>query len=492
MTATSRFLPIDALLAPASIAVVGASPNSFVGRILCQNLLSMGYPGRVYPVNPRYQEVLGLCCYASLDEAPGEVDAVVTAVGIDRVPPALRAAAMRGARAAVVPGGGFTETGPAALEAQRRIQQVAEEFGMAVAGPNCRGVVAPGRRSAMYIGTVPDSLLPGKVALVSQSGSVVEAAVNMGPRIGFSALVSCGTEAATTIGDYLRYLAEDDETAAVLVFLEGFRDAAGFVHGARLLREAGKPLAVLQAGRTAEAAAAVAAHSGTLAGSGEVMTGLLRQLGAIGVDDLDELFEVGELLGHGRLPTGRRAFVATDSGGEANLVADHAKRVGLGLPSPSPAMAERLRARWPNFSYIGNPIDPWGVDPDADALYGEIFRAAADEDVDVVALALDKVTPWAGEEEIELGLAGARALVEATAGTDKMPLYFTVHATGPAASAIREFLREARVPMVHGMRPALIAVSRSAWWRAWRPRTPQEPTGEPVPVAFVEPGPILS
>ena len=144
------------------------------------------------------------------------------------------------------------------------------------------------------------------MALVSQSGSVVEAAVNLGPRVGFSALISCGNEAVTTVGDYLLYLSHDNATRAVTLFLEGFRDPSGFVEGARALREAGKPLAVLKAGRDQETANAIAAHSGSLAGSDEVVRGLLHQIGAIGVDDLDELFELGELLGHGRLPRGRR------------------------------------------------------------------------------------------------------------------------------------------------------------------------------------------
>src|SRR5205823_8137592 len=131
------------------------------------------------------------------------------------------------------------------------------------------------------------------------------------------------------------------------------------------------------------------AHTGSLAGTDEVITGLLHQVGAIGVDDLDELFEVAEFLGHRRLPKGRRLFVITDSGGEATLIADHARRMGMELPAPSPGMVRALRRRWPNFSYIGNPLDPWGVDTEYEALYREIAALAALEDVDVVAMALD-------------------------------------------------------------------------------------------------------
>lgn len=489
---TPRPAAIQALLSPGSVAIVGASPTSYVGRVLCENLRILGYPGDVFPINPKYEEIVGWRTYASVDEAPAPPEAVVAAVRIDLVPDVLRAAGKKGARAAVVPGGGFTETGPDSLPLQKEIAAVADEYGMAVCGPNCMGVIAPPNRSALYIGTIPPTLLPGRVALVSQSGSVVEAAVNMGPRIGFSALVSCGNEAGTTVGDYLQYFARDDGTTSVVLFIEGFRDPGSFVEGARALREADKPLAVLHAGRSSDAARAVGAHSGTLASSEEVVTGLLRQLGAIEVDDLDELFETAELLGHGRLPAGRRAFVVTDSGGEGNLVADHASRIGLDLPPPSERLCGRLRSTWPHFSYIGNPIDPWGVDPDYHRLYSEILDAGREEDVDIVAVALDKVTPWAGENEVDLGVAAAHALIEASTGSTKLPVFFTVPATGPAAESVRELLRAAGVPLLHGVRPALAALHRAWWWYTWKRRQPVAADPHRPVLDVAEPGPVLS
>lgn len=489
--------PIDCLLTPRSVAVVGASPKSFVGRILIENLRFVGFEGPIYPVNPRYEEVLGLPCFPSVDDLPEAPEAVAAAVRIDLVPDVLRGAAKRGVRAAVVPGGGFSETGEAARVAQDEISRVAAEFGLAVAGPNCMGVIAPGRNAAMYIGTLPEHVLPGRVAVVSQSGSVIEAMVNMGPRVGFSALVSSGTEAGTSTGDYLDYFAADDATGAVAVFLEGFRNPASFVAGAKAMRAAGKPLAVLQAGRSAEAAEAIAAHSGTLAGADEVVTGLLHQLGAIGVDDLDELIEAAELLGHGRRPAGTRLIAVGDSGGEAQLVADHARWTGFELPPPSESMKRRLWDRWPNFAYIGNPVDPWGVDPDFKPLYAEILEAMADEDVDIVAVALDKVTTWMGEHEIDLGASAARSLADAVRRTGRFGAFFTLHGMGPAHEAVREPLRRAGIPLMHGLRPSLVALRRAAWWEAWTARTPlpDDGGGAGAPAEWDiggEPGPVLS
>ena len=299
--------------------------------------------------------------------------------------------------------------------------------------------------------------------------------------MGFSALVSCGVEAATTAGDYFRFFAQDERTVAVAAFLEGFRDPGSFVAGARALREAGKPLVVCKVGRTEQAQAAIAAHSGTLAGSDVVVTGLLAQLGAIRVDDLDELLEISELLGHGRRPRGRRMMVITDSGGEANLVADHMRWFGLEAPPPSERLQRRLRERWPHFAYIGNPIDPWGVDPDYATLYPEILAAMSEEDVDILAVALDKVTPWAGPMEVDLGVAAGRGLIGAVqprppggegSSEEKFAAFLTVNATGPAEASVRDLLRDANVPLMHGLRPALLAIARAAWWQAWRPRTP--------------------
>jgi acyl-CoA synthetase (NDP forming) len=249
----------------------------------------------------------------------------------------------------------------------------------------------------------------------------------------------------------------------------------------------------LKAGRSAEAAAAIAAHSGTLAGADEVVTGLLHQLGAIGLDDLDELIEMAEVFSHGRLPEGTRLIAVGDSGGEAQLVADHARALGFQLPEPSDAMKARLQARWPNFSFIGNPVDPWGVDPDFPPLYDEILQAMADEDVDIVGVALDKVTSWMGDHEIDLGDAGARSLIDAVERTGRFGAYFTLHGMGPAHPVVRERLREAGIPLLHGLRPALVALRRAAWWRAWRPRTPAPPPQRSVGWSELnEQGPILS
>ncbi len=204
-----------------------------------------------------------------------------------------------------------------------------------------------------------------------------------------------------------------------------------------------------------------------------MLTGLLHQLGAIGVDDLDEMIECAELLGHGRLPGGRRFMAVTDSGGEAQLIGDHARALAFEVPAPSGAMKRRLQTRWPNFSFIGNPVDPWGVDPDFEVLYAEILDAMSDEDVDILAVGLDKVTTWMGANEVDLGAAAARSLIEAVKRSGKFGVFLTLHGMGPAHPSVRDQLREAGIPLLHGLRPAMVALRRAWYWNAyWRPRTP--------------------
>jgi acetate---CoA ligase (ADP-forming) len=156
-------------------------------------------------------------------------------------------------------------------------------------------------------------------------------------------------------------------------------------------------------------------------------------------------------------------------------------------------MKARLQARWPHFSYIGNPVDPWGVDADFPPLYDEILQAMADEDVDIAAVALDKITSWTGDHEIDLGAAGAHSLIEAVKRTGKFGVYFTLHGMGPAHPSVREELRAAGIPLLHGLRPSLVALRRTAWWHSWRPRTPVAvPTGDSAPLSVDETGPVLS
>lgn len=469
------------ILRPRSIAVVGASPRSFVGRVALENSRSLGFGGRLLPINPKYPDVAGLPAAPSLAALDKSPDVVLIQVGIDRVLEVAREAAAVGARAVIVPGAGFTDSGAAATELQAALRDLARAKGIAVVGTNCMGFVDLVSGAAPYIGTVPPYVRRGRVGMVAQSGAVVEAFVNDGGRIPFSTIVSCGTEAGTGLAEYLDFYAADPETGAVLAFVEGFADPGAFLDAARRLAEADKPLAVCKVGRSAVAQAGVAAHSGRLAGSARVAEAALRAVGAIVCHDLDELTSVGELFGAGRTRLGRRTHIVTNSGGEANMLADLAEDAGLQLPPMSEAGRRRLRERWPNF-HVANPLDPWGVD-DPTIVYPEVLETAADEPGDVLVMSLDQQTTC-GTFEQQLGRDLAGHLADAAARTGKTPVFLSPTSQDPPAE-LASFCHGERIALLRGARPALRALAAVAARSEWR-GDGTVPAAAPVPLPELE------
>ena len=468
MTATPRDL--SPLFRPRSLAIVGASPTSFFGQVTLANARWFGYAGPIYPVNPKYERISHpatgeIPCYPSVEEIPGEVDCVLFLVRPRLVPAALRQAVAKGARAAVIPVGGYTESGQEALEMAEEVRAIADESGLVVAGPNCMGTISPLDGTAIYIGTITESVVPGHVSVVNQSGSATEALVNIGRRIGYRYIVSSGNELVVDNVDYIRYFIDDPETWAILAFVEGLKRPREFLETVRLAAERDKPIVVLKVGRSVIAQAGVQAHTGNLAGSAAVYDAALRQAGAIVVHDLDELVEAGELLGTGRRPRGGRVAFVGMSGGEASLIADLAEPIGVTLPPTPPGVKAAIQERFPNFAHVANPMDAWGVAA-PDEVYPFVLRQLAHSGAfDFVGLAYDNQAE-AGESERSLGLAALDWLVEVTAGTEVVPLAMLVVSDAPdGASRLRA--KELRVPLLRGARPSLAAIRGLVGYQAF-------------------------
>jgi acetate---CoA ligase (ADP-forming) len=459
MDATARTHErLTATLRPLSIAVVGATPRSFAGQVVQENCAAHRYGGVVVPVNGRYDEIAGVPTVASLSDLDVAPDAVVALVGTGRVQAVAEEAAALGAGAVIVPGGGFTDSGGAATELSASLSTLADVTGISVVGPNCMGVVDLVTGAMPYIGTVPPSVRRGRVAAIAQSGAVIEALVSSGGRVPFSTLVSSGGEAVTTTGDYLRFFAADTETDAVLVFIEGFVDAADVLAAAREVAEAGKTVAACVVGRSAKARDGILAHSGKLAPSARVTAAALQQAGVVLADDLDELLTLGEILGTGRRVRGPRTHIVTNSGGEANLLSDLAEDAGLELPDLTVEACASLAEQWPAF-HTANPLDPWGVD-DYAAVYPVAIDAVAGEGGDVVVVSQDQQAT-AGEYERQLGLDLARYLSDATSGRDVLPVLLSPTSQDPDPRLTR-FCREHDIALLRGARGALRALGRLA------------------------------
>ncbi len=456
-------MDLTPVLRPRSVAVVGATPRTFIGRVALENCRRLGFTGRLLPVNPKYADVAAVAAVPSLealDEAP---DVVLVQLATERVFDTAVQAVEAGARAIVVPGGGFTDSGYVATELAEGLRTLATERGVAVVGPNCMGFVDLVTGAAPYIGTVPPHVRRGRVGIVAQSGAIVEAFVNNGGRVPISTIVSCGAEAGTGLADYVRFFADDPETDAVLAFVEGFGDPPGFLDAARALAEADKPLAVCKVGRSAIAQEGIQAHSGKLAGSARVAAAALRQVGAILCADLDELTTVGELLGAGRTRVGRRAHIVTNSGGEANLLADLAEDLGIQLPPMSEAGVARLRERWPQF-HVANPMDPWGTD-DYQVIYPEALETAAAEDGDILMVSIDQQTTC-GSFELQLGRDLAAYLGAAARRSGKTPIYLSPSSQDPAPE-LSAFCHAESIPLLRGAWTALDAIGKIAGRTEW-------------------------
>jgi acyl-CoA synthetase (NDP forming) len=476
-----RAIDLRALFAPRSIAVVGASPRSGIAQTVRDNLRVMGAQTPVRFVNPRYDEIDGTPTFASLAELPEPADQVILAVNPLRAARFAEEAALAGARSVVIPGGGVVEGGAAAEEMQRAVRRLGQEHGLTVLGPNCMGWVDWTTRSAAYIGDVSPYLPRGHVAGLAQSGSVTDAFIHTGTRIGFSRIVSVGAESVLDLCDYLAYCLDDPETHAVMLFVEGFKRPERFLALADHALAIGKPILAVKVGRSHQAQAAAVAHSGNLAGEDRVTDAALEAAGVVRCGDLDELHEAAELFAAtGRLGRGvgrGRTGVVTVSTGEASLIADLVPRTGVHLPPVPEAARQALLERLPTMGYIGNPLDPWGAD-DPEPSYRAAFEVLADSGAyDVLVLVHD--SPYRElPSEVETAETVVRPLIDATRDRpDLLPVYVSL-TSGEVSGAMQATLEAAGgIPLLRGAVEAFGAIARRAWWER---RQAERRAGEPV------------
>ena len=464
-----KTIDLRPLFAPRSIAVVGASPRSWIAETVRDNLRVTGSATRCHFVNPRYEELHGQPCYSSIAALPELPDIVLVALNPLRAAPVTEEAARAGVPAVVIPGGGVVEGGAAAAAMQAEVAAIAREHALALVGPNCMGVWDLTTNSSAYIGDVSPHLPRGGVAGIAQSGSVTDAFVHSGSRVGFSRIISCGSEVAIDLCDYLAYCLDDPETTSVILFLEGFRRPERFLALADRALELGKPIMAVKVGRSEQAQTATVAHSGSLAGEARVTETALDAAGVIRCRDLDELLETAELV-EGMRRTGRsvgqgRAGVVTVSTGEASLIADMAPETGIDLPSVPDSAREAILASLPTMGYIGNPLDPWGAADPATG-YGACFDAlAASNAYDVLVLVHD--FPFRSlPSEVATANEVTRQLLRATRDRpDILPVYVSLTSGEPPLETKHLLDEEGNgAPLLRGASEAFTAIASVARW----------------------------
>ncbi len=413
---TPKKKDLKALFEPKVIAVVGASRRTeAVGYAILKNLLQTGYKGKIYPVNPKAEDVLGVKCIPTVAEIPEEIDMAIFIIPSTAVPAELEACAKKGARAAIVISAGFREIGGDGVNLERQIKQISDTYGIAVLGPNCLGLINNDPKLALnasFAGTIPKN---GNIAFISQSGALGTALLDyaQGENVGFSKFVSLGNKVDVTELEILHYLKDDPNTDVIMMYLEDIGNGQGFIEIAREITGGAKPkpILVIKSGRTAQGAKAASSHTGSLMGADEVYDAVFAQSGVMRMDSAQEMFDLAIVFANQPLMKGSRVAIVTNAGGPGIMATDACVRYGLQMADMSPETVAKLKEKLPPTSNFSNPIDVIG-DARSDRYAHALRCVIHDPNVDGVLVLL---TPQAMTE----AEATANVIVEVDKESDK-------------------------------------------------------------------------
>jgi acetyltransferase len=421
---------------PSSVAVIGASDKpGKVGRVVLENLIQSRYPGRIYPVNPSHQEIMGYRTYPSVLELPETPGLVVIIIPAHLVPGAMEECGKKGVDSTIVISAGFKEAGREGYQLEKELERVARKYAIRVLGPNCLGLVDTSTPLNVSFASIAPS--PGHIAFVSQSGALCTAALGWAEAngLGFSRFISIGNKMDIDETDLFQALVDDDNTRVIAAYLEGIRRGEEFL---RLAREVArrKPVVVFKAGTTQAGAKAVSSHTGTLAGSENAYIASFKKTGIIRADTVEDLLQISRGFSRQPIPRGPGVAILTNAGGPGIITADAIEHMGLQLAALDSATIKKLREGLPLASNIYNPVDVLG-DALADRYEVAMKALYHDPGVDAVICIL---TPQAMTQVMET----AQKIVEVTASGDKTVL--TVFMGGGEVDPAEELLRNASIP----------------------------------------------
>ncbi len=387
-------MSFEKLIRPDSVAIVGASAHpTKVGHAILKNILSDGYEGDVYPVNPTAQEILGKVCYRSLQDIPGEVDLAVIVVKRDLVASILKDCVSKSVKAVIIITAGFSEADKEGKRLQQEITRIARYGTITMMGPNCVGLINPSHKLNASFGLSIGK--PGSVAIISQSGALITAIQDIASsnRIGFSVLASVGNKASLDEVDFLVRLKDEENTRVIAAYLEDIPRGQEFMRVAEGIAKV-KPIVILKSGRTETGAQAASSHTGSLAGADSAYESAFRRTGVIRADSVENLFDVSMAFAYQPLPKGNRVAVLTNAGGPGIMMSDALEMAGLKIPKPDKETEAQLSRVLSTVGSVHNPVDLLG---DADAeLYGKaiaILLGSDSFDSLIVILAPQRMTP---------------------------------------------------------------------------------------------------
>jgi len=398
------------LFEPRSVAIVGASETpGKVGSLVAENVREAKFQGRLYAVNPKYSSIAGLACFRTVGRLPEPVDLAVIATPAATVPGIIEQCGAAGIRNAVVITAGFSEAGEEGKALDRRLLEAAHAARVRLLGPNCVGLMRPplGLNATFASGNA----LEGSLALVAQSGAVCTAMLDWATPngIGFSSVVSLGGSTDLDFGEVIDYLAADEKTRQILLYIEGVRDGRRLVSSLRAAARS-KPIVLMKVGRHPAGSRAAVSHTGAVVGIDDIFDAVVRRTGAVRVQTLAELVGAAQALAANVKPRGERLAIVTNGGGPGVMAADRAADLGIPLATLSLATAERLAPVLPPHWSHGNPLDLIG-DADAARYRAALDACLADPGVDgmVVILSPQAMTRPGDVADVLLGKARGAA-----------------------------------------------------------------------------------
>jgi acetate---CoA ligase (ADP-forming) len=465
--------PLDSFFAPESIALIGASRDheKIPGRLLSM-LRKNGYPGRLYPINPNYDEIDGLKCYRSVAGIGASIDLAIIVIPARTVLGALEQCAAAGVKNAVIISSGFAEEGGDSAAMQDAIVALAKKTGMRISGPNAEGFYSQAQHVAATFsptvdvkpGVVPLIATTRRIGIVAQSGGIGFAISHRAKALGvaLSYVVSTGNESDLGAGEFLDYMVQDSSTDVILLFIEGIRDADKFMVAAKRAAEIGKPVVVTKVGRSGAGERAAASHTASMAGWSAAYDAVFAKYGFIVSNDLDEAVTIAAVLATNPLPKGDRVAVLTVSGGAGIWGADTVSMQGLHAPELSEAIQSEIKKLLPSYGSARNPIDVTAQGVNTGGLQKSIELLDVSDEIDAILVVLS----LSSETRMPFKEAELKPVIAA----QNKPVVFYSY-TLPSDFA-RRALAASGVVVLSGLTHVAVAMRRLVDYARFRPAPP--------------------
>jgi acetyl coenzyme A synthetase (ADP forming)-like protein len=460
-------LDLEAIFRPSSVAVVGASRTpGKVGYILTRNMMDSGFSGKIYPINPGADEILGLKCYKSVLDVPDVIDLAVITIPSASVLQVADECGMKSVKALVVISAGFKETGHDGAVLEQQLLEIGKKYNMRIQGPNCLGLI--NTETPINLSFAAGMPRKGRIGFISQSGALGTAVLDwiIKENIGFHSFISLGNKADLDEVDFIEAMGEDDDVGVILLYLESIEKGRKFIDTSmRVVKK--KPVIVLKGGTSSAGARAAGSHTGAFVGSFLAYQTAFNKAGVILAKGVEELFDYGVAFTEQPLPRDEGIAIITNAGGPGILATDLAERLGVKLASLSSDLQNRLRQNLPPASATGNPVDVLG-DARADRYRFALNEVLADDQVNAVIVLL---TPQAMTESLET----AKSIVETKTEVGSKPI-LAVFMGGRAVEEASKLLVENGVPCFDFPEKAIQTISAMYTYKRFLSLSATEPT----------------